>query len=459
MKTKVALFGLTLSVAIVGSVYVAYQRGMQQGVSMNTASVATVTATVDDPSLWSVSQGEEATRRHLDAGIKAGDIDPVTGLQVQHYYDPMMPASKFDAPGKSPFMDMMLVPAYGGSTANTQREADIDSLSISTRRQQNTGMRSSAVVVGSLAPRVSATGVIVWNEREQIIMQARAQAFVEKLYVRATGDFVTQHQALAELYVPDWLAVQEEFIVLTHLQSGSLASLQAAAKTRMRQAGMNEAQIQRVVTSGTVQPIMTINAAIAGVVSELAVREGMTVMAGATLFRLNGTTTVWAEVEVPESQAAGLQVGDLATAITPSLPGVRFKGKIQSLLPLINPELRTRKARLELANATGQLVPGMLIQMELSASAKTEVLLIPTESIIDTGSRTVVMLDEGEGNFRPVEVTIGTESAGLTEIISGLQVGQKVVTSGQFLLDSEANLHGLEARFAPEAQTTTGATP
>jgi len=458
MNTRTAMLGLTSAVLIIAGAYGIYRMGLQQGMKMNTApqpvGMAPATTALDDPSVWSMAESQEATRRHIDAGISAGDIDPQTGLKVLHYYDPMLPASKFDAPGKSPFMNMMLVPAYVTSKAG----ADTGTVEISARMQQNTGIRTTLVTEGSLAPVVSAVGVIAWNEREQAVMQARAQGFVERLHVRATLDAVVNGQALADLYVPDWVALQEEYLVLTRMQGNDLASLLEAAKSRMRQAGMNEEQIAVMAASGEVQRLVTLRSPLAGVISELGIREGMTVMPGMTLFRINGTGTVWAEAEVPESQAALLQVGNNVSAQTPSVPGTRFAGQIQALLPGLNAQLRTRKARLELANPDGVLVPGMLMQMDIRAAAQDQVLLIPSEAIIDTGSRTVVMVDEGAGRYRPVAVTTGIESGGQTAITSDLQAGQRVVLSGQFLLDSEASLRGLEARI-PAAGEQAGEEP
>ena len=447
------MFGLTSAVLIAGGAYVFYRLGMQQGMEMNSVTppddVPPIAMTLDDPSVWSIAQGEEATRRHIDAGIHAGDIDPQTGREVLHYYDPMMPASKFDEPGKSPYMNMMLVPAYADSAAT----GDTGTVEISARMQQNTGIRTAQVTEGVLAPVVSAVGVITWNEREQAVLQARAEGFVEKLYVRATLDPVTSGQPLADLYVPAWVAAQEEFLTLTRMQRNDIAALLDAAKSRMRQVGMNDEQIAVVESEGEVQRLVTIRAPQAGVISELAIREGMTVMPGMTLFRINGIESVWAEAEVPESQAALLHVGDMVTAQTPSVPGTTFEGQIQALLPGLDSQLRTRKARLELANPETQLVPGMLMQMDIRAAVQEQMLLVPTEAIIDTGSRTVVMLDEGAGQYRPVAVTIGIENGEQTEIKSGLRAGQRVVLSGQFLLDSEASLRGLEARLDPEAGT------
>lgn len=453
MKTKTVIFGLTGVVFFAGTAYVFYRIGAQQAMEMEVAQPEAMespaSTTLEDPSEWSIADGEEATRRHIDAGIHAGDIDPETGLRVTHYYDPMMPASKFEEPGKSPYMNMMLVPAY----AETAREDDSSTLGISARMQQSTGIRTGQVTEGTLAPVISAVGAITWNEREQAVVQARAQGFVEKLHVRASFDPVASGEALVDLYVPDWVAAQEEFLALTRLQREDTLPLLEAAKSRMRQVGMDDEQIAAVEASGEVQRLVSIRSPLTGVISELGIREGMTVMPGMTLFQINGTETIWAEAEVPESQAALLHVGDGVTAQTPSVPGMTFEGQIQTLLPGLDSKLRTRKARLELANPDGQLVPGMLMQMSIRVAAQDQVVLIPTEAIIDSGSRTVVMVEDGAGQYRSVAVTIGVESGGQTVVTSGLEAGQRVVLSGQFLLDSEASLRGLETRLDPAAGT------
>jgi Cu(I)/Ag(I) efflux system membrane fusion protein len=161
---------------------------------------------------------------------------------------------------------------------------------------------------------------------------------------------------------------------------------------------------------------------------------------------------------VPESQAALLRPGARVQARSPAVPGTTFEGRVQALLPEVNPATRTLKARLELANPRGALVPGMFVQMQFTDSRPGKALLIPTEAVIQTGRRTVVMLAEADGRFRPVEVEIGIESGGQTEIKRGLQLGQRVVVSSQFLVDSEASLRGVEARLnaepVPSAATT-----
>jgi membrane fusion protein, copper/silver efflux system len=192
---------------------------------------------------------------------------------------------------------------------------------------------------------------------------------------------------------------------------------------------------------------MVLTAPIAGVITELSAREGMTVTAGAPLFRINGVGTVWANAEVPESQAALVRPGARVEARLPAASDAVFTGRVQALLPEVNAATRTIKARIELANPGGRLSPGMFVNVAFVDAASRETLLVPSEAIIGTGRRTVVMVAEESGRFRPVDVAVGAESGGQTEIRNGLQAGQRVVVSGQFLLDSEASLSAMQARM------------
>jgi Cu(I)/Ag(I) efflux system membrane fusion protein len=227
----------------------------------------------------------------------------------------------------------------------------------------------------------------------------------------------------------------------------------------MRLAGMSDAQIAAVEAGGKVQARFTITAPIAGVIGEHTAREGMTVMAGAPLFRINGLSTVWVNAEVPEISAAQLRPGNPVEARTPAVSGALFRGKVSAILPEVNPATRTIKARIELANPGGQLVPGMFATVSFAPAARKDVLLVPTEAVIQTGKRSVVVVAQGDGKFAPVDVEVGVDSNGQTEIRKGLQAGQKVVISGQFLVDSEANLKASSTRMgdmpAPAAGQAT----
>ncbi|MDA8254297.1 MAG: efflux RND transporter periplasmic adaptor subunit [Betaproteobacteria bacterium] len=426
MKLKPLVIGLIAAGVLAAGGYGLYALGLQRGLGQANGAVgAPGTASAAAPT-------------------KAGDIDPSTGKKVLYWHDPMVPVQKFDKPGKSPFMDMQLVPVY--ADAGDQNAGDQSQVAVSPRVQQNLGVRTAEVVRGTLSPQVEAVGSIAFNERNQALVQARATGYVERLYVRATLDRVAKGQPLADLYVPDWVAAQEEFLSLRRMQGSGLAVLVDGARSRMRQVGMNNEQIRWVEASGKVQPRITLTAPVGGVVVELMAREGMTVMPGATLFRINGLSTVWANAEIPESQAGLLRPGAAVEARSPALPGTVFKGKVQAILPEVSPATRTIKARVELANPGGQLAPGMFVSVALAARAEAG-LMVPTEAVIQTGKRTVVMLAEAGGKFRPVDVDIGIESAGQTEIKRGLEVGQKVVVSGQFLVDSEASLKATGTRM------------
>jgi Cu(I)/Ag(I) efflux system membrane fusion protein len=244
-----------------------------------------------------------------------------------------------------------------------------------------------------------------------------------------------------------------------------LDALREGAVQRMRLAGMDDTQIRLVESTGRVHPRTTLVAPIDGVVGELTVREGMTVMTGAPLFRINGLSTVWVNAEVPENLAAQVRPGNPVEARAAALPGRTFKGKVSAILPEVNLATRTIKARVELANPGAQLVPGMFATVDFSAAARREAVLVPSEAVIQTGKRTVVVVadqgEDGKQRLAPVDVEVGSESGGMTEIRKGVAAGQKVVASGQFLIDSEASLRATTTRLAeggPPGGSTYSAT-
>ncbi|HEX6136861.1 MAG TPA: efflux RND transporter periplasmic adaptor subunit [Casimicrobiaceae bacterium] len=428
MKTTL-LVGITGVAVLAAAGYGLHELGVQRGVAL----------------AGSVSNGSGAAKGSASA---QGGVDSTNGRKVLYWQDPMVPGQRFDKPGKSPFMDMPLVPVYADSGGDAAK------VSIDPRVQQNLGVRTAEVKRGVLAPALEAVGSVAYNERDVALVQARANGFLERLYVRAPLDPVRKGQALAQLYVPDWVAAQEEYLTARRIADSGGANLSGiveGARQRMRLVGMSDAQIRAVESSGSVQARMTVTAPIGGVVGELAAREGMTVMAGAPLFRLNGLSTVWVNAEVPESAAARVRPGNAVTARAQALPGESFKGSVSAILPEVNPATRTLKARIELANPGGRLVPGMFVTVAFAQGAGREVLLVPTESVIQTGKRSVVVVTEGDGRFTPIDVEIGLDADGRTEIRSGLQPGQKVVVSGQFLVDSEANLKASATRMSETA--------
>ncbi|WP_085632913.1 efflux RND transporter periplasmic adaptor subunit [Pseudomonas sp. R16(2017)] len=351
-----------------------------------------------------------------------------------YWYDPMFPAQKFDKPGKSPFMDMQLVPRY----ANGAGESAV--VSIDPGLTQNLGLRLAPVSRGTFASSLDVTGVLAFDERDVAVVQARTAGFVERVYARAPGDVLPAGAALADLLVPDWAAAQTEFLALR--RSGD-AALLAAARQRLQLSGMPAGLIAQVERSGKVQANLTVTSPLGGVLQELNLRTGMTVATGETLARINGLGNVWLAVAVPESETGSISAGQTVEARLPAFPGTVLRGTVSAILPETNPDSRTLRVRVELPNPDGRLRPGMTAQVRLTRTTAQSVLWVPSEAVIRTGRRALVMLAEDGGRYHPVEVRLGQESDGKTAILGGLEDGQQVVASGQFLLDSEASLKGI----------------
>jgi Cu(I)/Ag(I) efflux system membrane fusion protein len=419
MSSQTVVISIVAATLAGAAVFGAYEVGMRRGMENVPAAAATP----------------------ADRGTHDAQNESAANRKVLYWHDPMHPGQKFDKPGKSPFMDMDLVPVYA------EAAADATNVMISPRMQQNLGVRTAEVTRGTQTQKFDAPGSIAYNERDVAVVTARVGGFVEKLYVRAPLDPVHKGQPLAEIYVPDWIATQEEYLSVRRMQGQGIEALLAAARQRMLLAGMNEEQVRAVESGAKLQPRFTLAAPLGGVVAELGVREGMTLMAGATLFRINGLGTVWIYAEIPESRAAQVRPGAGVEVRTPSLPGRLFRGKVAAILPEVNPATRTVKARVEVVNSGSMLVPGMFAAIDFAPSKEAEVLLVPAEAVIHTGARKVVIVARDGGAFEPVDVETGAEESGQVVVRKGLAAGEKVVVSGQFMIDSEASLKATTTRM------------
>lgn len=364
------------------------------------------------------------------------------GKKVLYWYDPMFPTQRFDKPGKSPFMDMMLVPKYADEGTGAS------GVSIDPRLAQRLGMRVATVTRERLAPSLEAVASVMFNERDVAIVQARQGGFVQRVYRRAPGDVISAGAGLVDLLVPEWLGAQQEWLALQQAGDKHLAD---AARQRLIALGMTEREIEAVARSGQAHGTITISAPIAGVIQELGVREGMTLTSGAMIARINGVATVWLEAAVPEAQAAMLAPGRTVQARFAAYPGEAFDGRIAAILPEANRETRTLRVRMEFANRDRKLHPGMYAQVALAGAAE-DALVVPAEAVIRTGKRAIVYLaaPDKPGRYTPAEIELGREINGKLVVRKGLTEGQQVVSSGQFLIDSEASLAGALARDAME---------
>ncbi|RDK07493.1 efflux RND transporter periplasmic adaptor subunit [Cupriavidus lacunae] len=385
--------------------------------------------------------------------LKAGDIDPKTGKKILYWHDPMVPGQRFDKPGKSPFMDMQLVPVYADGDGSGS------GVTVDSRVAQNLGIRTAETKPGRLAAMLQAPGNVAIDERSVQVIQARTNAYVQHVGVRATLDPVRRGQALVTLYSPDWVAAQEEYLAVSRMAgSEHLGDLRGAARARMLQAGMTPGQVGEIEKSGKLQPGVAIASPLDGLVTEVAVRDGMTVSPGMTLFRLADLSQVWVIAEVPEGQAGTIRPGMAATVLQSGAPAP-IAGKVDAILPDVNAATRTIKVRIVLPNPGRRLLPGMFVTVSFDSSPQQEALLIPSESVIRTGQRNLVMVDAGQAGFVATEIKTGREADGMVEVLDGLAPGQKVVTSGQFLIDSEASLRGSVERMTATPAASAPAAP
>ena len=360
-----------------------------------------------------------------------------------YWYDPMAPNQHFDHPGKSPFMDMQLIPRFADETA---RDAAAGTVRMDPRIVQNLGIRMTRVERGRLDQPIEAAGTLEFNQRDVAVVQARSSGFVTRVYSRAPGDVVARDAPIVDLLIPQWTAAQTEFLAL--LKSGD-PDLAGAARERLLLLGMPRELIAAVEKRREPQPTITVRSPLAGVIETLDVREGMTVSTGATLAKVNGFATVWLEAAIPEAQGALPHIGKSVEARLTAYAGRVFKAEVIAVLPETNVATRTVRVRIELPNPDGRLRPGMSARVRLDGGdGDTSVLFVSSEAIIHTGTRAIVIAAGERGGFTPTQVEVGADVGDKTVILAGLTEGQQVVASGQFLIDSEASLKGVLARLA-----------
>lgn len=374
-------------------------------------------------------------------------VAPANGdcAEVLYWYDPMVPDQRFDKPGKSPFMDMQLVPKCAGGDTR-----DGAGVTISAAQVQNLGIRTARAEFGVLEPETNVTGTLAYNGSAVAIVQPRAGGYVQRTYGHAPQDLIAAGAPIADLLVPEWGGAQSEYLAVA--ATGDKA-LTRAARERLRLLGMPDAVIASVVRSGRPHATITVTAPQSGAITVLGIRPGMTVSAGQTLAEISGYSPIWLEAAVPEALSGSARVGQPLSATLTAFPGESFAGRVIAILPSAQDASRTITVRAALPNPGLRLKPGMFAQVTLSPEQR-EALLVPSEAVIRTGERVLVMIARDGGGYRPAEVRIGREAQGRTEVLAGLVAGEQVVVSGQFLLDSEASLAGIAVRAIGDEPST-----
>ncbi|VTM23782.1 Cation efflux system protein CusB precursor [Raoultella terrigena] len=382
----------------------------------------------------------------------AGDAEPAAGQarKVLFWYDPMYPNTRFDKPGKSPFMDMDLVAKYADEEVPPSAAPGVR---IDPTQTQNLGVKTAAVVRGPLSYARTFPANVSYNEYQFVIVQARSAGFIDRVYPLTVGDKIKKGTPLIDLTIPDWVEAQSEYLLLQ--ETGGTATQVEGILERLRLAGMPDEDIRRLKATRKIQTRFTLKAPIDGVITAFDLRTGMNIAKDNVVAKIQGMDPVWISASVPESIAWLIKDASQFALSVPAWPDKAFTISKWSMLPGVDAATRTLQLRLQVDNPDETLKPGMTAWLKLNAQSQP-MLLIPSKALIDSGAEQRVITVDGDGRFVPKPVEVFQQSGDMTAIRSGIHEGEKVVASGLFLIDSEANISGALDRMRAKP---TAATP
>ncbi|GAA6206299.1 MULTISPECIES: efflux RND transporter periplasmic adaptor subunit [Thalassotalea] len=369
------------------------------------------------------------------APTNSGEASSVVTAEKKPLYwvAPMDANYKRDKPGKSP-MGMDLVPVYDDGGKGPDEGPG--TIRISPDVVNNLGVRTAIVSYKSLHTEINTVGYVAYDEDKLVHIHPRVQGWIEKLYVKAIGDPVKKGQPLYEIYSPELVNAQEELLLALDRKNSRLIS---AAENRLSALQLPKSSIAKLKKTKKVQQTITFYSPQNGVVENLKIREGFFVKPGSTLMSIGDLSEVWVEAEVFERQAGQVKTGTPVTMTLDYLPGKTWQGKVDYIYPTLDAKTRTVKVRLRFKNEEGEFKPNMFAQIAIHTTGDEQALLIPKEALIRTGNQDRVVLALGEGSFKSVAVSVGRYDSESVEILEGLTDGEKVVSSAQFLLDSESS--------------------
>ncbi|MBF0583111.1 MAG: efflux RND transporter periplasmic adaptor subunit [Magnetococcales bacterium] len=370
--------------------------------------------------------------------------------KILYWVAPMDPKYKRDKPGKSP-MGMDLIPVYAEEGAGTEET----SIQISAAVVNNLGVRTALVQRQNLERRLDTVGYVSFDETKISHIHLRTDGWVDRLLVKSEGEPVEKGQLLFQYYSPALVNAQEE--LLQAAESGN-RRIVSASEQRLMALGVSEQQVRQLMKTKEVQSLVSIYAPQQGIVSRLSIREGMRVKPEMDIMTLANLQSVWLQTAVSERQADWVVLGSRAEARIPSLPGEVWEGKVDFIYPTLDPKTRTLQVRLQFDTPDKRIKPNMYAKVVIYAPPRKNMLTIPREAVIRSGRGERVVLALGEGRFKSRAVRTGLESGGLLELLGGLDEGDKVVTSAQFLIDSQASLKGsLDRMEGAESDSRTAA--
>ena len=341
------------------------------------------------------------------------------------------------------------------------------SVTLTAAQIRQFGVTFDAAAIRTLTSATRATGIVTVDETKLVQVTPRFGGFVERLYVNATGQPVRRGQPLLDVYSPELVAAQQELLVAGQLQRdigrstvpgvpATSSDLVAAARRRLQLLNISDAQIDDVLRTGRVRRALTLYAPGSGVVLEKKVVQGQAIQPGEQLYTIADLSGVWVDVELRETDAAAVRAGSGADIVVTGLPGRTLKGRVAYVYPTLDSASRAVRARVVVTNTDGLLKPGMYATATIVTPGRS-VLAVPTTAVLRTGERNVVFVAMPNGTLMPHEVTLGNTAGEYVEILGGLEAGQRVVTSAQFLLDSESNLGDVMKSMLGQMSTATDA--
>ncbi|WP_371193995.1 efflux RND transporter periplasmic adaptor subunit [Glaciecola sp. SC05] len=367
-----------------------------------------------------------------------------------YWVAPMDPNFRRDAPGKSP-MGMDLVPVY----ANQNNDDSPGTVTISANIENNLGVKTTMARLMVLDSMIHTVGIVRYNEDTLVHIHPRVEGWIEQLFVKATGDYVEKGAPLYSLYSPELVNAQEEYLLALQRSNSNLIR---AAKSRLTALQVPESAITRLSETRSVQQNLTFTAPQTGFVDNLNVRQGFFVQPSNTLMSIGALDEVWVDVDIFARDAAQLALEQTVDMRVDYAPGQQWQGNIDYIYPSLDSSTRTVKARVRFDNPDYQLKPNMYASVSIHSNQDKDAivpqrhLVVPSQAVIRTGRQNRVVLAKGEGKFKSIEVSLGRIEGDYIEILSGLRAGDKVVTSAQFLLDSESSINSDFMRMLPPAE-------
>ena len=383
-------------------------------------------------------------RMHSSSSLTMGSKEKPSKKErkIKYWVAPMDPKYRRDKPGKSP-MGMDLVPVYESAEG---ADEDKDSIKIAARVVNNLGVVTAKAHFEKLSREISTVGYVSANEDNIENVHSYIDGWIRNLRVTAVGDTVKKGQILFELYSPSLVNAQQEFVLALNNNNRQLIE---ASKKKLLTLGLNQKQINALASSKRVKQEIAIYSNTNGVLSKLAIRDGMYIKPEKELMVIEDLTSVWVRVEVYEKEADWVKVNQTAVAMFPGLPGKQWQGEVIYVYPTLDKTTHTLAVRLQFPNPNLTLKPDMYASVKIFVPQEKSSLVIPRQAVIMTGSGSHVILSLGKGRFKPQMVTLGDESHGMVAIEKGLSLGDEVVVSGQFLIDSESNLSAAFKRLDP----------